>query len=290
MKGEAFSLTLPNGGRLSGLVDKPEGARPEALVVIVPGFGRTQLDYAIPTLYLKGNGIAVVRFDAHNHVGASDGEIFDFTLSGLLQDVEHVVDFVTRELAPRRVGVLASSLGGRVAIRALGRGLRVHALASLSTVVWVRDTLTRVAGEDVVGLSTEDPRIESYEILDERVGRGFLLDLLEHGWEGSSGTLRDLAGAERVPALWVQGNEDPWLDVAASLRTLATYPSGRALVLEDASHKLNFASAKVAMRHVVRFFHSNLLGLANDNVKTYQFQDLVAKMKGDRIDLKRITS
>lgn len=286
MKARPFSVRTAENHQICGLVDLPDHAEPEAVVVIVPGFGHTQLDYSVPAMYLAGNGLGVVRFDAVNHAGSSQGDIFDFTLSELLANLETVTRFARRDLAAKRVGVFASSLGGRVAIRALSGPCRPEALASISTVISVQDTLRRVAGEDVVGVCLADPGIESYEILDERVGRGFLMDIVNQGWADSLGTSKDLAAAKRLPALWVQGREDPWVDVTTAIDSLSAQELGSVLVLEDAVHTLNFASAKIAMEHVVRFFRGSLLDRETETVRGYRFQDLVAKVKGDRAELK----
>src|SRR5206468_1464565 len=92
---KAVELRNELGQRIACYVDLPKRALPESPVVIIsPGYGESKQAYVTVGYYLADNGFDVVRYDHCNHIGESDGDSMNTTLSGFKRGLQTVLDYV----------------------------------------------------------------------------------------------------------------------------------------------------------------------------------------------------
>jgi SAM-dependent methyltransferase len=89
------------------------------VVIVVPGFGKTQTDYLPLSYFLAANRLRVLRYDHTNHVGQSDGDMLQATLQSMQADCQTVLDFVRTTWPTASLAILAEDLGARVALRVM---------------------------------------------------------------------------------------------------------------------------------------------------------------------------
>ncbi|WHZ22996.1 MAG: hypothetical protein OJF47_002108 [Nitrospira sp.] len=211
----------PSGPRIVLCHDRPRtGVSPDApIVVLAPGYGESKRDYVPLAYYLAGNGFHVVRYDNVNHVGESDGVVTQFRLQDMESDLETVLDHVAAQWPNRSIGLVATSLAGRVALKVTGHAPHVKLLVLINGIMDVRHTLQAVHQEDLIGEHLAGVRKGVVNIL------GLTIDAdrwLEHAVQGNYADLdttkRD---AERLqtPIVTFHAEHDAWVD-PASIQTV----------------------------------------------------------------------
>ncbi|MBI4002715.1 MAG: alpha/beta fold hydrolase, partial [Nitrospira defluvii] len=143
----------PSGFRIVLCHDRPrtEVADDAPIVVLAPGYGESKRDYVPLAYYLAGNGFHVVRYDNVNHVGESDGVVTQFRLQDMERDLETVLHHVAAQWPGRSIGLVATSLAGRVALKVTGGAPHVRLLVLINGIMDVRHTLQAVHQEDLIG-------------------------------------------------------------------------------------------------------------------------------------------
>ncbi|MGE3937160.1 MAG: methyltransferase domain-containing protein [Nitrospirales bacterium] len=181
------------------------------VVVIAPGYGETKRDYLTLAYYLASNGFRVVRYDHTNHVGASDGNHFNFTLSSMKTDFQEVIGFVKRQWPGCQVIGLASSMAARVAVKAEAEQASVDQLVLLVGIVNVRRTVAAVHLEDVFMNFLQGQDQKSANILGFNVGQQFLQDACQNRFVTLGDTLQD---AQRLttPVMMISAGNDSWVE------------------------------------------------------------------------------
>lgn len=139
------------GRRIAAYHDRPDKALPGAPVVIIsPGYGETKKEYVTLAYYFACNGFHVLRYDHTNHVGESEGDIVDATLTSMDQDLACVTDYAKRAWPTSSVAVVTTSLAGRVALKLVARSPQIDLLILITGVVDVQATLQAVHQEDLI--------------------------------------------------------------------------------------------------------------------------------------------
>ena len=87
------------------------------IVVLSPGFGRSQTDYVALSAYLALNRIRVLRYDHSNHVGQSDGDVLQTTMRSMQADLQTVLEFAHLTWPTAPLAVLAEDVSARVALK-----------------------------------------------------------------------------------------------------------------------------------------------------------------------------
>ncbi len=214
---EFSECARPSGLRIVLCHDRPRTAPAgdAPVVVLAPGYGESKRDYVPLAYYLAGNGFDVVRYDNVNHVGESDGLVTQFRLEDMETDLETVLEHVASRWPGRPIGLVATSLAGRVALKVAGRVPHVSLLMLINGIMDVRHTLQAVHQEDLIGEHLAGVRKGVVNIL------GLTIDAdrwLEHAVQADyadlSTTQRD---AERLqaPVVLFHAEQDAWVDPAS---------------------------------------------------------------------------
>ncbi len=259
---QPFALGAEGGtirGRLHRAASAP-GRERAGVVLVTAGLGTAMRRVLLPTLHLVANGYTVVRFDPRNSVGVSDGEIADFTLTGLADDLLAAAAWAGAEFAGGPVSVFTASITGRAALRAAAlRPELFDCVATIACVVATQDTLTAVRGDDIVerwlaGELSDPEQVD--ELLEHPIKLRAVEDIVDNGWASVEASVRDVEAAVAVRFVDLHGDRDPWVDTAAVRKVFGPLPHTRLIVLNDAVHEMNFASARKAMRRVIQAFRS----------------------------------
>jgi pimeloyl-ACP methyl ester carboxylesterase len=283
-------VTRPDGLAIRCLVEAPARARPDApLVIVVPPYAKTMREVMVTALYLTYNGFRVWRFDFANHVGASDGNVFNFTLSSAVVDVRAVIAAARDAYGNTPVGVVSSSLGSRAAFRALKGYEDLGVLVSLVGVVNVRHTLVKIMGEDLVGdLLKNQLAPGSRDVLGYEVSTRFINDVVEGDFHSLESTKLDLSACPFAAAN-ISAGSDAWTLPGEVEEVFLSRGGGAArelYTLPGASHKLenNPSAARDALRQTVRVLKQRLTGdsVQPDDVSSPSFPDIVAKNRRER--------
>ena len=206
-----------SGQRIVLCYDRPrtDSTTEAPIVVLAPGYGESKRDYVPLAYYLAGNGFQVVRYDNVNHVGESDGLVTQFRLEDMEADLETVLDHVAAQWPGRPIGLVATSLAGRVALKVAGKVSHVRLLMLINGIMDVRHTLQMVHQEDLIGEHLAGVRKGVVNIL------GLTIDAdrwLEHAVQGEYADLlttqRDAARL-RTPVVLFHAEQDAWVDPAS---------------------------------------------------------------------------
>ncbi|HET9963395.1 MAG TPA: alpha/beta fold hydrolase, partial [Nitrospiraceae bacterium] len=225
------------------------------LVVLAPGYGETKREYVSMAYHLATNGFHVVRYDNVNHVGESDGIVTAFTLSDMEADLEAVLSYVWNTWPGRAVGLVATSLAGRVALKVAGRSNSLNLLILINSVMDVQATLQSVHREDLVGDYLAGQRKGVINILGLNIDADrWLSDAVQNGYADLESTIRDAARV-RVPVVLFSAEHDAWVE-PPSIEAVedAIGPHVRhSYVVPEALHRLqeNPRKARAVYRHII---------------------------------------
>lgn len=235
-------------GKLSVVLQTPDGAAKSPLVMILHGFGARK---EMPLLSkiadnLEQAGISSVRFDFNGH-GDSDGDFRDMTVENEIADAEKVFAYVSALPETASVSVAGHSQGGVVASVLAGRkgADEIKAEALLAPSSNLRDDIRK--GE-LFGVKFDTASLPEHIDIANRykVGRRYLE------------AMRDLpvyetAARFRGPALIVHGTGDRIVPYACGERYHAVLKNSELATLEGADHLYSGHTDEVA-RIVADFF------------------------------------
>jgi SAM-dependent methyltransferase/esterase/lipase len=246
------------GKRIVGFQDFPpgdSGQRP--WMIVLPGYGETKTDVLAVSYFLARNDFNTLRFDYSDHIGESDGDIRDTTLTKIKDDILSALDYLYRRHRPRTVGVVGSSLACRALLRAAVEDDRIGMLVNLVSIVDLRKTLFEIYKEDHLGRALKGLPNGVMDVLGFQVDAdNFLRSAIEDGYENLSTTLAD-AQQLRVPALFLAAEKDAWVDLRDVTDVFSATGSEQKhlYVLEGGMHRLceNPAVAREALRRAVEY-------------------------------------
>ena len=244
------------GQRIAIYHDAPRHAGPRTpLVIIAPGYGETKKEYVTMSYFLAGNGFQVLRYDHTNHVGESEGDILDATLTGMEHDLGAVLDFAERTWGAERIVVVATSLAGRVAFKRAACDGRVGLLCLLTGVVDVQATLLAVHQEDLILAFLRGVRRGPLNVLGFNVDADrFLGDAIKAGYATLNSTIQD-ALRIRTPTIFFAAEHDAWVNLESLKQVTAALGEHAAnlFLIPEALHRLheNPRKARVVFRQLV---------------------------------------
>lgn len=197
---------------LAAQFDLPDG-EPRGTVLLVPPFGVSADSLFMPAYVLVRNGFRVVRFDPRDHVGRSEGEMYDFTVSSCARDVAAMIPAVGPDV------VVGFSLAAPSVLRACAGLDSATPVVMAAGVVNMRHTLREVLDTDYF----DEPCPEHVMVLGEDVnGRAFIEDCRSFGAVEYTDTVAE-GEKVRAPLTWVAGTEDPWV----SYQEVTAFAEGR---------------------------------------------------------------
>ncbi|MDA0739058.1 MAG: alpha/beta hydrolase [Nitrospirae bacterium] len=255
----------PSGKKILGYLDHREGIEPHApVVVLTPGYGETKREYITLAYYLACNGFHVLRYDHTSHVGESEGDHEHTSLTNMKLDMNAMIDFAKHNWMHSRIGLVATSLAGRVALKALSQGTQVDQLIVISGIVDVRATLAAVHQEDLIGDYLNGNGRGITNVLGFNVdGNVFLRDTVDEGFSELSSTIEDAQGIQ-TPVIWFAPEEDAWVNQESHQQVMESFPSpqSRSFSIPEGLHRLqeNPRRARAVYRQIVFACQEQLVG------------------------------
>lgn len=220
-------MTSRRGARLAGLLHLPVGTTSPAgrpAVVLCHGMESTKegTKHQALAARLTALGYVCLRFD-FSYVGESEGRFEDLTISGEVEDLGGVVDFLSAR-GVATFGLVGSSLGGTVAVLFAGDDPRVRALVTIAAVALPLGIVERMGSA-----AAEAWRRTGVRVIEggARLGRAFLDDLER---------LDVVEAARRLTAatLVTHGDSDAVVPVADASALFAALPEPKALAITPA--------------------------------------------------------
>jgi alpha-beta hydrolase superfamily lysophospholipase len=207
----------PSGPRIVLCHDRPrtEVSAGAPIIVLAPGYGESKRDYVPLAYYLAGNGFHVVRYDNVNHVGESDGVVTQFRLQDMESDLEAVLDHLATHWPDRPIGLVATSLAGRVALKVAGRAPRVQLLVLINGIMDIRHTLQAVHQEDLIGEHMAGVHKGVVNILGLTIDADRWLEHAVQGGYADLATTQQDAERLRTPVVLFHAEHDAWVDPAS---------------------------------------------------------------------------
>lgn len=144
-KNEMYSL---NGNNKKIFVIKSRVKNPIANVVIVPAYGKNSHGSYFLSHYLVSNSVNVIRFDGVNNVGLSSGNIINYSLGQLEEDLNRVLDELPIENDLPLI-LLSLSISFPVALKYTTYKSNVSKLISIVGSVDVARTIENVLGKSL---------------------------------------------------------------------------------------------------------------------------------------------
>ncbi len=120
------------------------------IVIIIPGYGRTQTDYLPLAFYLAANRFRVLRYDHTNHMGLSDGEIVETSLSYMQTDLQSLLLFARTTWPTVDITLIAEDVAARVALKTMALSSTANRLFLVNPVLDINASLFSTYGQDVV--------------------------------------------------------------------------------------------------------------------------------------------
>jgi SAM-dependent methyltransferase len=200
------------------------------IVVIAPGFGRTQTDYLPLSFLLAANRLRVLRYDHTNHIGQSDGDVLQTTLRSMQVDLKNVLDFARSTWPTAPVILLAEDIAARVALKTMAQTRAGDRLLALNPVLDLQTALSATFRHDVIadyrhGLRRGVANLWGLNVnLDQ-----FVSDAIAGGYADLSTTSADLLALNAPPIILtsprphraVEANFGP---IDPAIRALGTAP------------------------------------------------------------------
>ena len=191
------------------------------VVIVSPGYGETKREYIALAYYLAANGFQVVRYDHTSHVGESEGHHVNTSLSSMKHDLQAMIEYVSQHWPESRKALVASSLGGRVALKAINEQTKLDLLILLNPIVDVRKTLHAVHQEDLIDHYERGKKKGVTNVLGFNVELDHWLEDAIHGHYGELETTYEDASLTQVPTIVFSAEHDTWVQ-HASVKQVAT--------------------------------------------------------------------
>jgi pimeloyl-ACP methyl ester carboxylesterase len=284
-------LETPNekGRLIRCLLETPDNGDQDApCVIIAPSYALSMRHFGPLSMFLTRNGFRSLRFDYTDHVGASEGDVYDFKLSTAEADLRCVLGALGDWGVTGPIGVISVSMGARIAFRALRDQPAIESLVSLVGVVNLRDTLKCVIGEDLVAECLDGRVPHDREALGYHMSGHFVCDAVEHNLHSLESTKHDIAQCQ-FPITHVFAEDDAWtnLDEVESVFGEGTETAKRQIyILPEASHKLEYnpVAARTAFSLATSAVARELTGaeLAVEQVISPSFNDVVEKNRQEK--------
>jgi len=252
---EVARYTNRAGRKIVGLIDKSVQRKEfHACVVIPPGYGEMKTDALMLAYYLAKNGFVVLRYDATDHVGESEGDILNTMLSTMEKDVTGSIDYLKSTYPDLPIGVIATSLSARAALRASVSDRRIRFVIGIASVVHLQATLKSVYKADLVAAYESGKIRGTADILGFNVCDDFLADATKNGFHTLEGTQQDLAKTAATVTLFAC-ERDPWVNLEDVKKVIDSDSKAtrQIIVIPSAFHNMyeDHATARDVLKKIV---------------------------------------
>lgn len=250
---EIVEFTNRDGKRIIGFLDRfQSGFESLPFIVMPPGYGETKRDALTAAYYLVRNGVNVLRYDATDHVGESEGDITNTTMTKMKVDLLSAIDFIESKYKVNRVGVISSSLAQRMALKAAAEDPRIVFLLGVVGVVNLRETLKAIYREDIIGDVGSGKVKDTYDVLGFNIDKAYPITAIQDAYHDLESAIGD-AKRLNVPLVFLVAEKDAWIKLDDVKVVLESSHQGEMHLIPEAMHQIfeNPRAAKIALRQTV---------------------------------------
>lgn len=252
------------GKKIVGVYDHLKGAGTEQpLIILPPGYGETKRDALTMSYHLVQNKFRVLRYDATDHIGESEGDIFHTTLAKMKDDLIATLNFAERQFGDHSCGVISGSLAKRIAVRAAVEDSRIQLLISLVGIVDLQATLKAVYYKDIIGAFLQGNGWDTADILGFEVSREFPETAIREKYHNLSTTLEEVRKL-KIPLVFLVAEKDTWvkLEDIKLLSETAGHQPHELYIIPNAMHRIyeNPKSARWALNQITASCEKYLRG------------------------------
>lgn len=209
------------------------------LVLLCPGYGTTQQAYVAFAYTLAACGLQVLRYDHSRHIGLSDGDPTQTTLTSLEDDLDTVLSFAQKEFPGIPLTVLAPDLLGRIVLRRQDWHRRVNRLLLLNPALDIRNCLTSLHQRDLVGEHLAGTRLGLGNLMGIPLDIDhFVADAVTGRYTENTALQEDLSHC---------GTDVVFLTTGPGTAEYPT-PSPAPALVEDALHRLGSRGSRVMLQ------------------------------------------
>ena len=205
------------------------------IVLLPPGYGMTQQAYLTFAYNLTMSGLRVLRYDHSNHIGLSEGNALQTTMTSLEDDLDTVLAYARQQWPGSPFTMLASDLVARLALRRRDWHRLIRRLILFNPTLDLRQTLIALHGRDVIQEYLEGGRFGHGNLL------GMPLDIDRF--------LNDAVAAQYADATTLQQDlahcETDVVFVTSSSEAQASIPSPSPMLFEEAIRSLGGKSTRL---------------------------------------------
>jgi ubiquinone/menaquinone biosynthesis C-methylase UbiE/esterase/lipase len=292
IKSDFLTYKNSNDKRIVGVYDHiARSKKNKPFIIIPPAFGETKADSLSMSYFLVMNGFNVLRYDATNHSGESDGDIINFTMEEGRQDLVAGLEFLEKEFGAEEVGVVAKSLGWRVALRAALQDRRINYILGIGGVVDLQKTLKTVYHEDLVDMVLNNT-YKSWKLNDIfgfEISRNFLESAIQDDYHTIRNTKSDF-NKLTIPTSFLHAENDVWVEVDDMKKIMSKEKYNTCVqIIPHAMHQIdeNPLAALTVLRLTVVNCMKYLSGKHRDSDKVIK-PDIRSVAKQKRLEKKRL--
>ncbi|HET6357472.1 hypothetical protein [Streptomyces sp.] len=285
MSTECFDVTTNNGRTVAVWRDSPsDNAGTGPIVVMAPGFGQRMRSSGVLALMLVYNGATVYRFDALDHVGISDGEIVDYSVTELMQALTAVVDNVRKREGVETVSMVATSLSALPVLQFAAANKCADNIALMLGVVNGRKTLLKVLDVDYLDWELDD--LPDRVHIDKHAvdPRPIVSETRDVNWWELSATI-DALSQLNIPVRNFVAADDDWVDIADVRTAFEAADLDQSNVIEVAVSGHALLRNPVALKQLLMDVTRSLIG-GDDEPVMPSFEEIVA-LRGSERELER---
>lgn len=261
----------------------------ENIILIPPAYGETKRDALMVSYYLVKNGFAVIRYDATDHIGESEGNVSDISMETMKNDIIDSLDFIKQNFYSVNIGIVASSVSFRAALKAASQSDKINCLIGLVGVVDLQNTLFSVYQEDIIYNINNGIEQESYDMLGYLVKKDYFVSAVKDNYHTLETTKLDLKRIN-IPVILLSAEKDVWVDVDQVMSLASFFPSKiEVCIIPNAMHQLfeNPAAAQHAMKKVVALFYKYLKNV-NYNIEKIKQPNIRQVAQQNKIEKERL--
>ena len=206
----SYTLRNRNGQMLVLSHDSPRLVKSRTLPIVLlpPGYGMTQQAYLAFAYYLAGSGLRVLRYDHTSHIGLSEGDPLQTTLTSFEDDLDAVLAYMQKEWAGSSLTIVASDLVGRVALRRRDWHRLIRRLILLNPTLDLRQALIALHNRDIIQEYLEGTRFGHGNLLGLAIDIDhFLSDAVAAQYADATTLHQDLAHCETDIVFIASGSE-----------------------------------------------------------------------------------
>ena len=239
-------------GKLSAVLQTPEGKTEYPLVIIMHGFTGNKEEALLTTLAddLEKEGIASLRFDFNGH-GQSEGRFEDMTVPNEIEDAKHVYEYASKLPGVTSVSMAGHSQGGVVTSMTAGilGTAKVKSIALMAPAAVLREDAIRGQIFDKHYDSLNPPAtIDIFKSL--KLGADYVRT-------ARNLPIYETASQYQGPAFMIHGTGDIVVPYTYSLRYQRIYFNGKVKLVEGEDHGFS-KDTKGAAKAVADFFCGQL--------------------------------